>query len=462
MLWLGIETSCDDTGIALVEDGRKIHSSVMKSQHVHHKKYGGVAPEIASRVHLDHFLPTLDEALQMANKQLSDIDGIAVTEKPGLMGSLLIGVEAGRTLGYLCDVPVLGINHLQAHFYSIYLHHCNSLKPSMHHSKMTGDKGDFSDHTHKESVSDGRKESSYDEQKFENCDRDNFSEKESEKKQVEQKKKMNYPMIAILASGGHSVVAELDSPSEARVLALSTDDACGECFDKVADWYGLDFPGGPAIEKMAIGGDEKRFSFPLSRQKKKSMGAKDKTDGNGKDEPEFMFSFSGLKTAAIHHPYKYDTQRKNTSLRDENLDTHASYLKKQKGYKQGLSCGKDDKYLCDLMASFQYAAINELVSKTFQYIDKEEKYRSVGICGGVACNERFSYEVSKKCRQRNLDFFVPEKNLCVDNGAMIAGLAGELWIRGKGGKRRGGNELFYLNALPTKKNRIKVGKNSFI
>ena len=181
MLWLGIETSCDDTGIALVEDGRKIHSSVMKSQHVHHKKYGGVAPEIASRVHLDHFLPTLDEALQMANKQLSDIDGIAVTEKPGLMGSLLIGVEAGRTLGYLCDVPVLGINHLQAHFYSIYLHHCNSLKPSMQHSKMTGDKGDFTHHTHKESVNDRRKESSCDEQKLEDYDRDNFPKKNQKK-----------------------------------------------------------------------------------------------------------------------------------------------------------------------------------------------------------------------------------------------------------------------------------------
>ena len=232
---------------------------------------------------------------------------------------------------------------------------------------------------------------------------------------------MNYPMIAILASGGHSVVAELDSPSEARVLALSTDDACGECFDKVADWYGLDFPGGPAIEKMAIGGNEKRFSFPLSRQKKKSMGAKGKTDGNGRGEPEFMFSFSGLKTAAIHHPHKYDTQRKNTSLRDKKLDTHASkkldthasYLKKQKEDRQGLSCEKGDQYLCDLMASFQYAAINELVSKTFQYIDKEKKYRSVGICGGVACNERFAYEVSKNCRQRNLDFFCPrEKSMC--------------------------------------------------
>lgn len=201
MLILGIESSCDETAAAVVRDGREILSSVIASQIELHKPWGGVVPELASREHLEKIDPIVDEALQRAGVKFSNIDAIAVTQGPGLIGSLLVGVCYAKGLAYALDVPIVGVNHIEGHVYSV---------------------------------------------AFENPP-------------------IQYPALALIVSGGHTNIFYIPEEGKYKVVSRTRDDAAGEAFDKVAKMLGLGYPGGPVIEKIAREGDATKVKFPQAK-----------------------------------------------------------------------------------------------------------------------------------------------------------------------------------------------------
>lgn len=201
MLVLGIETSCDETAAALVRDGREIVSSVIASQVKTHERFGGVVPELASREHLDKIVPIVDQAFEQTGIEKKDIDGIAVTVGPGLVGSLLVGVSYAKAMAFALGKPLVGVNHIEGHIYSV---------------------------------------------AFENPP-------------------VQYPALALVVSGGHTNLFHIPTPGKYKVVARTRDDAAGEAFDKVAKMLGLGYPGGPIIERLAREGDPRAFKFSLPR-----------------------------------------------------------------------------------------------------------------------------------------------------------------------------------------------------
>src|SRR5882762_3271836 len=202
MLVLGIETSCDETAAAIVRDGREIISSVIASQIETHKRFGGVVPELASREHLDKIVPIVEEAFERANLQTSNIDGLAVTVGPGLVGSLLVGVSYAKAMAFALQKPLVGVNHIEGHVYSV---------------------------------------------AFDNPP-------------------VEYPALALIVSGGHSNLFFVPAPGKYKVLARTRDDAAGEAFDKVAKMIGLGYPGGPIIERLAREGNPRAVKFSIPRK----------------------------------------------------------------------------------------------------------------------------------------------------------------------------------------------------
>jgi N6-L-threonylcarbamoyladenine synthase len=201
MLVLGIETSCDETAAALVRDGREILSSVIASQIDLHKRFGGVVPELASREHLDKIVPVVEEAFTRAELNVMDIDGLAVTVGPGLVGSLLVGVSYAKAMAFALNKPIVGVNHIEGHIYSV---------------------------------------------AFENPP-------------------VQYPALALIVSGGHTNIFHIPSPGKYKVVARTRDDAAGEAFDKVAKMLGLGYPGGPIIERLAREGNPHAVRFAIPR-----------------------------------------------------------------------------------------------------------------------------------------------------------------------------------------------------
>ena len=236
MLVLGIESSCDDGAIALVENGKKIVFNRVANQ-LEHAQNQGIVPEIAARKHLDNFAFLLSDLLNENKLDLSAIDGIAVTYRPGLNAALLMGISLAKSLSLILNKPVIGVNHLKAHFYSLLMG--TSIK---------------------------------------------------------------LPFLGLLVSGGHTLLALVRSPLNIKIIGSTLDDACGECLDKIAKHYDFGYPGGPHIEKLASeGGDEDFFDFP-----------KTKTINDS-----FHFSFSGFKTAVIHHKEKYKIKKTVCSFIEE-------------------------------------------------------------------------------------------------------------------------------------------------
>jgi len=201
MFVLGIETSCDETAASVVRDGREILSSIISSQIELHRPYGGVVPELASRDHLEKIGPIVDEALEQAKVQLADVDAVAVTQGPGLIGSLLVGVCYAKSLAYGAGKPIVGVNHIEGHFYSVV---------------------------------------------FENPP-------------------IEYPAMALIVSGGHTNLFYVPEEGQYKLVSRTRDDAAGEAFDKVSKMLGLGYPGGPVIEKLARAGDPKRVKFPIAK-----------------------------------------------------------------------------------------------------------------------------------------------------------------------------------------------------
>ena len=315
MIVLGIESSCDETAAAVVKDGKKILSNVVSSQVDFHKKYGGVVPEIASRKHMESIVPVIKEALEEAELTLDEIEGIAVTQGPGLVGSLLIGISLAKSIAYVKKLPLIGINHLEGHLHAIFLEEVN----------------------------------------------------------------LEFPFIGLVVSGGHTNLYQVKAMGNYKFLGQTRDDAAGEAFDKVAKLLGLGYPGGVIIDKMAKEGNSTAINFP------RAIIAKD----------SFDFSFSGIKTAVLY------------------------YVKRQKAE-------INNSHIKDIVASFQEAIVDVLVTKVLQAA-KKYKTDKVVLAGGVAANTRLREKMVVQATLEDIRVFIPSPHLCTDNAAMIAA-AGDYYL----------------------------------
>ena len=308
MLILGIETSCDETAASVIEDHTTVRSNIVASQIAEHRLYGGVVPEIASRRHCENVLWVVQQALEEANVTLKDLDAVAVTYAPGLIGALLVGVNFAKGLALAAEKPLVPVHHIAGHIAANYIAHPD-LKP---------------------------------------------------------------PYLCLVASGGHSHIVEVLSHTSYRVIGRTRDDAAGECFDKCARAMGFPYPGGVQIDRAAQIGNADAFSLP-----------KPKVAGNAYD-----FSFSGLKTSVVN--LLHNAQQKGTTLNVQ-----------------------------DLSAAVQQTISTVLTEHTIQAA-LDLGYDTIAVAGGVSANSGVRSRMQEACSKRGLRCFLPPKELCGDNGAMIA------------------------------------------
>ena len=384
---LGIESSCDETAAAVVEDGERLLSNVVNSQIDIHAEYGGVIPEIAARSHLEVINPVIKKALSDADCTWDDIDAIAVTYAPGLIGSLLIGTLAARTLAIIHNKPLYKIHHVEAHVYANFI--TEQRKRSSRHAKLL--ELTTSAQTREASLSDSLR------------DEDCLSKaspavaKESDEKASRRAEAVvnssdlalslphhqpTFPLLALIVSGGHSQLVLFQGHGDYRLIGQTQDDAVGEAFDKVAKIIGLPYPGGPAIAKAAELGDPRAFHLPIAKL-----------------ASEYDFSFSGLKTAVLR------TVQREVG-KDFTFPSHE------------LPALVNDELRHNMAASFQYTAVKTLVDKTKKAYDNFQP-ASVVIAGGVAANQ----ELRRQLREAlPIDIEYAPIQLCTDNAAMIAAL----------------------------------------
>lgn len=322
---LGIETSCDETAAALVENGRNILTSEVASQSEIHAQYGGVFPEVASRAHIETIYGVVKQVLDRSYVGLSAVDAIAVTRGPGLAGSLVVGVNMAKGLALAAGIPLLGVNHLEAHIYSAWL--------------------------------------------------------------VPNQPEPEFPLIALIVSGGHSELALMTDHLTYRRLGGTLDDAAGEAFDKVARMLGLTYPGGPAIQNAAQLGDPQAFRFPRARL-----------------EGTWDFSFSGLKTAVLRE------------VRELQPDIEA-----------GVEAPMPGLPLADLAASFQAAVVDALATKTI-VAAQEFQAEMILVTGGVSANAVLRTTFRD---QTAIPVRFPPPELCTDNAAMIAAAGHRRFLAGQ-------------------------------
>lgn len=304
---LGIESSCDETAAAVVKNGREVLSNIISSQIVIHRKFGGVVPEIASRKHIENIMPVIDEALTQAAVKLEDIDAVAVTYGPGLVGALLVGLSAAKALAWAADKPLIGVNHLEGHVFANFL-----------------------------------------------------ADKELEP-----------PFMALVVSGGHTALMKVTGYDSFEMLGQTRDDAAGEAFDKIARVMGLPYPGGPEIERLAVGGNPEAMHFPVA-----------KLDKN------YEFSFSGLKSAVINYLHKEEQGRRE-------VNPH------------------------DVAASFQCAITNALVKQAVLAM-QETGLKKIVLAGGVSANKTLQQNLAAAMDKIGCELVHPTPILCTDNAVMIA------------------------------------------
>ena len=318
---VGIESTCDETGCAVVADGREVLANVVASQIELHARFGGVVPEIASRAHLEAINTVIGQALRQAGVAAGNVAAVAVAHEPGLIGSLLIGLMAAKTLSWVWGVPLIGVNHVHAHAYA----------PALDAEPI------------------------------------------------------EYPAVALIASGGHTSLYLVRSPMEMDLLGATVDDAAGEAYDKVAAILKLGFPGGPAVDEAAQGGNPKAVDFPRSLLKGRSLD----------------FSFSGLKTAVLYH-----VNGTPGAVR-ESAPKGADPLTPQQ--------------VADVAASFQAAVADTLRIKIRRALE-DTAARALIIGGGVAANSALRAAAAKLGRKMDVTVRMPAMEYCVDNAAMTAGI----------------------------------------
>lgn len=358
---LGIESSCDETAASVVEDGRRLLSNVVNSQIDIHKMYGGVVPEVAARSHLEVVMPVIEKALSDADCTWDDIDAIAVTYAPGLIGSLLIGTLAARTLAILKNKPLFPIHHVEAHVYANFLVEQQTERST-------------------DAVSDELATSS---PEVETSEEEIVSVLSSAPTRLElPSKQPAFPMLALIVSGGHSQLVLFRDHGDYELLGQTQDDAVGEAFDKVAKIIGLPYPGGPSIASAALAGNPDAYKFPKARMQGK-----------------YDYSFSGLKTAV---------------LRRVQAECGVAYDFPSTGLAERLTASQRD----DFAASFQKTAIETLIDKV-EAAYQDYNPASVVIAGGVAANTLLRTELS---RRLPLPIEYAPMQLCTDNAAMIATL----------------------------------------
>lgn len=304
---LAFESSCDETSCAVIEDGRHILSDVISTQVPIHKKFGGVVPEIASRHHIEDVLPVAIEALEEAHLDWQDIDAIAVTQGPGLVGALLVGVAAAKSAAWALGKPLIAVNHMEGHIFANLLQYPD-LEP---------------------------------------------------------------PFLALVVSGGHTMIVIVKDYNTFQLLGQTRDDAAGEAFDKIARVMGYPYPGGPHIDRLAQEGNPDAIHFPM---------------GLGK-EHTYDFSFSGLKSAVIN--YLNTAKMKKEEVRPK-----------------------------DVAASFQKAVVDVLVEKAMRAVDATG-LTTIALAGGVAANSGLRKALKVACDKRGVRMCRPDPVLCTDNGAMI-------------------------------------------
>jgi len=324
-LILGIESSCDETGIALYHADRGLLSHVLHTQIALHNEYGGVVPELASRDHIRRALPLIREAVQQANCSLQDVDAIAYTQGPGLSGALLVGASIGCALAYALNIPAIGIHHLEGHLLSPLL---STPAPE-------------------------------------------------------------FPFIALLVSGGHTQLMQVDGIGQYTLLGETLDDAAGEAFDKSAKLLGLDYPGGLALSKLAKSGQPGRFNLPRPML----------------HSGDLEFSFSGLKTAVL------------TLVRQHSLNGQVL----------------DEQTRADIAHATQEAIVDVLVNKALAALKKTGQKRLV-VAGGVGANQQLRTQLNRAADKRGFSVYYPDLEFCTDNGAMIA-FAGTMRLQQQEGKK---------------------------
>ncbi|MDT7042048.1 tRNA (adenosine(37)-N6)-threonylcarbamoyltransferase complex transferase subunit TsaD [Candidatus Nitronereus thalassa] len=310
---LGIETSCDETAAAVVSEKGEVLANVVSSQHDVHRRFGGVVPELASRKHTEKIEEIVQEAIRLAQITLSDVKGIAVTQGPGLAGALLVGVSFGKALAYAQNIPWIAVNHLEGHVASAWLQQPN----------------------------------------------------------------LQTPCVILVVSGGHTHLYFVPRFQEYRLVGRTLDDAAGEAFDKGAKMLGLDFPGGPALDRLAQSGNPQAVRFPRPYLNRGGLN----------------FSFSGLKTSLLYY------------MRDIK--------------KNAQEC-----VLADVAAGYQEAIVEVLVEKTFRAV-RRYKVGAVAIVGGVSANSRLRVRLAERGAESGVQLTIPRIELCTDNAAMIA--AAGLW-----------------------------------
>lgn len=345
MLILGIESSCDETSAAVVEDGRTIHSLIIASQTELHARYHGVVPEVASRAHVEQILPVVREALEQAHVEPKAaagtpgsavqpippgsplrrrLDGVAVTNRPGLSGSLAVGLTFAKAYAYAAGLPFVAVDHMHAHAYAPHL-------------ASGGDE-------------------------------------------------LTYPYVVLLVSGGHTMIAVSRGFAELEVLGTTIDDACGEAYDKISVFLGEGYPGGPVIDRLAATGDPRSARFPQPKL--------------NRADNRFDMSFSGLKTAVVHQMDRF--------------------------WREGYPRTREN-----VAAAFQDAAVGMLMNRVENAVRATGIYR-IAAGGGVAANSELRRRLGAlEVDGRPVESVLPPVELCVDNGAMVAGLGYHMLAAGE-------------------------------
>ncbi len=377
---LGIESSCDETAAAVVESGERILSSVVASQFDIHRKYGGVVPELASREHLRQIVPVVREALGQAHIAYQDVDAIAVTQGPGLVGSLLVGLTYGKSLAWALGKPLIAVHHLEGHVHAVVL----------------------------------------------------------EEKQKHPGTMIPFPAMTLVVSGGHTVLyfverEPLAGHEEAacfsyQKIAQTQDDAAGEAYDKVAKILALGYPGGPIIDRLSEFGDANKVAFTRAVIKRGTppdgsgprfhRGGRSRLAVNARRE-RYDFSFSGIKTAVLRY------------VRTHGLEAEAEERRRKAEGKPDAQRLRalSSQHTLDLVASFQKCVVDNLVTRT---LDAAEQYdtRTVLVSGGVAANRLLRASFEQECQIRGLRVYFPSRHLSTDNAAMIAAAAYPKFLAG--------------------------------